>query len=155
MLREMRRKNRQMTEEDTIGVLKEAEYGVLSTICKGNIPYGIPMSFAYEDECIYLHCALDGQKLDNIENNNQVSFTVITSTELMPQAFSTKYTSAIAIGEISIVNDIEEKRKGLILMIKKYSPDFYESGLKYINNAFNNVNVLKIKINKITGKARL
>lgn len=155
MLREMRRKNRQMTEEDTIEVLKEAEYGVLSTICKGNIPYGIPMSFAYEDECIYLHCALDGQKLDNIENNNQVSFTVITSTELMPQAFSTKYTSAIAIGEISIVNDIEEKRKGLILMIKKYSPDFYESGLKYINNAFNNVNVLKIKINKITGKARL
>lgn len=155
MLKEMRRKNRQMTEEDTKKLLKEAEYGVLSTICKESIPYGIPMSFVYDDDCIYLHCALEGQKLDNIENNNQVCFTAISSTEIIPQAFSTKYKSAIAIGEISIVNNIEEKKKGLILLIKKYSPDFYESGLEYIDNAFNSVNVLKIKVSKITGKARL
>jgi nitroimidazol reductase NimA-like FMN-containing flavoprotein (pyridoxamine 5'-phosphate oxidase superfamily) len=73
----------------------------------------------------------------------------------MPAAFATKYKSAIVFGKIIVVEDIEEKRKGLTDMVKKYNPDFYEAGVQYIDNAFEKAKVLKIEVCKMTGKARL
>lgn len=155
MFREMRRKDRLMLEEDTTALLENASFGILSTVSKNNTLYGIPMNFVYVNEEIYLHCALEGQKLDNISNCDSVCFNVIDAVEVMPAAFSTKYKSAIVFGKIVAVEDREEKRQGLIAMIQKYSPDFYESGLQYIDNAFESTKVLKIAVEKITGKARL
>ncbi len=155
MFREMRRKDRVMLEEDTKTLLENAPFGILSTVSKSNTPYGVPMSFVYTDEVIYLHCALEGHKLDNISNCDSVCFNVIDAVELMPAVFSTKYKSAIIFGKIIIVKDLEEKRQGLKAILKKYSPEFYEAGLRYIDNAFEKTEVLKIEIRLITGKARL
>lgn len=155
MFIEMRRQDRAMAEQDTKTLLETAQVGILSTISKDNIPYGVPMHFVYTNKVIYLHCAIEGKKLDNILRNNSICFNVVDAVELMPAAFATKYKSAIILGKIFVVEDIEEKRKGLIAMVKKYSPDFYEAGLKYIDNAFEKAKVLKIEINKMTGKARL
>lgn len=155
MFREMRRKDRVMLEEDTKVLLANADFGILSTVGKNNTPYGIPLNFVYTDEAIYLHCALEGKKLDNIENCTNICFTVIGDVEVMPAAFATKYKSAILLGTIMVVEDIEEKRKGLIAMLEKYSPDFYKAGLDYIDNAFEKTKVLKIKVSQISGKVRL
>jgi len=72
----------------------------------------------------------------------------------MPEAFSTKYKSAIVVGKIHEVKDPEEKREGLIAIVKKYSPEFYEAGVKYVDNASEKTKVLKIEILQITGKSR-
>lgn len=155
MFREMRRKDRQMSGEDTKALLNNTNYGVLSTISKDNTPYGAPISFVYTNDTIYLHSALEGHKLDNLAHNNSVCFTVVDSdsVELMPSAFSTKYKSAVVFGTISIVEDTE-KRKALEAILKKYSPDFYDAGLKYIDGAFKLTKVLKLEIIKISGKAK-
>lgn len=155
MFREMRRQDRAMVEEDAKTLLEAAQVGILSTVSKDNTPYGVPMNFVYTNEGIYLHCALEGQRLDNIVNNDSICFTVVDSVELMPAAFATKYKSAIVFGKIIVVEDIEEKRKGLTAIVTKYSPDFYEAGLRYIDNAFEKIKVLKIEVSKMTGKARL
>ena len=155
MFRKMRRTDRAMLEDDTKTLLENATVGILSTVSKSNTPYGIPMNFVYINEVIYLHCALEGEKLDNIANCDNICFTVIDAVEVMPAAFATKYKSAIVFGKIVVVEEREEKRQGLIAMIQKYSPDFYEPGLRYIENAFESTKVLKIEVHKMTGKARL
>lgn len=155
MLTEMRRKDRVMAEDDTKALLETAQVGILSTVNKDNTPYGVPISFVYAPEGIYLHCATAGQKLDNIQNNNSVCFTVFDGVELLPASFATKYKSAIVFGKITVVEDNAEKRKGLIAFVNKYSPDYYEAGLQYIDKAIERVVVLKIEVAHMTGKARL
>ena len=152
---EMRRKDRQLGMDETIEILNKSEYGILSTVGEDNVPYGVPINFVYTDGVIYFHCAKDvGHKIINIKQNNNVCFTVVNDVSLIPSAFSTKYSTAILYGTISVVEDREEKRKALEALIKKLSPDYMESGLKYIDNSMDDTGVLKMEIKQITGKAR-
>ena len=152
---EMRRKDRELGLEETIEILNKSEYGVLSTVDENNVPYGVPINFAYTDGVVYFHCAKDvGHKLNNIKQTSNVCFTVVNDVCLLPSAFSTKYSSAILFGTISAVENNEEKRKGLEALIKKLAPDYMESGLKYIANSMDDTTVLKMEVKQITGKAR-
>ena len=155
MLREMRRKDRAMSEAEAISILETAQVGTLATVSEDHIPYLVPMSFVYEQGAIYLHCAVEGKKLDNIRSNNNICFNVVEAVELLPAAFSTKYKSVTVFGKIAVVESQEEKRQSLIAIVKKYSPDFYEAGLQYIDNAIEKTKVLKIEVSRITGKAKV
>ena len=155
MLREMRRKDRAMSEAEAISILETAQVGTLATVSEDHIPYLVPMSFVYEQGAIYLHCAVEGKKLDNIRSNNNICFNVVEAVELLPAAFSTKYKSVTVFGKIAVVEAQEEKRQSLIAIVKKYSPDFYEAGLQYIDNAIEKTKVLKIEVSRITGKAKI
>jgi len=154
MFREMRRKDRLATEEVAKDLLKQNEYGILATLGEDSMPYAVPMSYAYVDNAIYMHCATKGHKLDNIRANAKVSFCVVGDTELFPGDFSTNYESTIAFGTASIIEDREEKVKGLKALIDKYSPDFQKEGMDYINRAFDATCVIKVDIEYMTGKKR-
>jgi len=78
---------------------------------------------------------------------------VIGDTKVLPEKFSTNYESTIVFGKASIVEG-EEKIEGLRLIIEKYSPEFMESGMEYINRAQMATKVVKIEIDEITGKVR-
>jgi len=155
VFREMRRKDRAMSEAEAISILETAQVGTLATVSEENIPYLVPMSFVYTQGAIYLHCAVEGKKLDNIRGNNNICFNVVEAVELLPAAFSTKYKSVNVFGKIAVVEAQEEKRQSLIAIVKKYSPDFYEAGLQYIDNAIEKIKVLKIEVSRITGKAKI
>lgn len=157
MLREMRRQDRQLSEDETLEIIAGGEYGVLCTGCEDSMPYGVPISYAYDPErkVIYMHCSADGgQKLDNLRVNNKVCFTIVVNTELMPEKFATKYWSANVFGTVSILNDVEEKHRGMEAILRKYAVDFEEKGLRYIDAAINKVSVLRLDIAFMMGKAR-
>ena len=155
MNNKMRRADRQLTDEETIKLFRDAEYGVLSIVGENNMPYGVPMSFALCDNNIYFHCsAAGGKKISSIEHCRNASFTVVDHTQLLPQQFATMYMSGIAYGTIGIVQDEAEKRKGIETILHKYSPDHIEKGMEYIDHALDKIYVLKFEINKITGKGR-
>ncbi|MDO5519445.1 MAG: pyridoxamine 5'-phosphate oxidase family protein [bacterium] len=152
---EMRRKDRQLSEEETVQLFETTGYGVLSTVSVDGTPYGVPMSFAYKDHCIFMHGAkAEGHKLQNIAANAEGCFTVVDQVQTLPEQFATKYMSAIAFGKIQVVEEEEQKRIALEALIKKYSPDFYEEGLSYIERAAANTTVLKLEITNMTGKGR-
>lgn len=152
---EMRRKDRKLSEEETVQLLKECEYGVLSTMSEDGTPYGLPISFAYKDGVIYMHGArAEGHKIVNIKDCARASFTVVDHTEVLPQSFATKYMSAIAFGNVSIVENEVEMRKGMEAILHKYSSDFLESGMKYIDKAIDKIYVLKFEIDELSGKGR-
>jgi uncharacterized protein len=153
MFKEMRRQDRKLEQEASIEILKKGEYGVLSTIGENGYPYGIPVNYVYIDDSIYFHSALEGQKLDNIQYTNKVSFCVVGQTEVLAEQFSTAYESVVVFGKASEVQE-EEKTKAFLALIDKYSAAFTEKGREYIEKAAHMTKVIKINAEQMTGKAR-
>lgn len=151
---EMRRKDRQLTEEEAIEILRNGEWGVLSTLCQDGYPYGTPISYVYEDGKIYFHgTSAAGLKSDNIERHPQACFTVVGKTELLPSQFGTKYESAIVFGTVKKSTDTIGVLQKLVA---KYSADFTESGEKFSRSvaAAGRVAVYEMTVEQITGKGR-
>lgn len=153
MYQEMRRKDRALTQEESLRILEENTYGVLSTAGGDGQPYGVPLSYVWKDGAIYFHCAGEGHKLTNISENDRVSFCVIGSTQILPDKFSTSYESVIVFGRAKELSD-EEKKAVLMELVYKYSSGFEGEGEKHIENAFKRVKVYKIATEHITGKGR-
>ncbi|MGE5632341.1 MAG: pyridoxamine 5'-phosphate oxidase family protein [Caulobacteraceae bacterium] len=153
MFKAMRRQDREISSAEINCILESGLYGVLSTTGENGYAYGVPLSYAYDNGNIYFHCAIEGGKLDNIKHNNRVSFCVVSKAEPLPGDFSMRYESVIAFGKAyEVLGD--EKREALIMLIKKYSPEYVEQGIDYINRAQEKTEVIKIEIDHITGKAR-
>jgi uncharacterized protein len=149
----MRRKDREISAQEAVELFDKAEYGVLSTIDKSGQPYGVPLSYVYKDNAIYFHCAVDGQKLDNITNNSKVSFCVVGSTTVLPETFGTLYESAVIFGIASEVHN-DERHRALVWLLEKYCSTFLAGGLQYIELKNNITKVIKIEISQLSGKAR-
>ncbi len=149
----MRRKDRMITDAETFSILEKGEYGILSTVSSSNEPYGVPLNYCLIDECIYFHCAPEGRKINNINNNPRVSFCVVGKTEVLPDKFGTKYESCIVEG-LASESFGEMKQLALEGLIQKYSENFVSEGFKYIEKLKGKTKVFKISIESISGKAR-
>lgn len=153
MLKEMRRKDRQLSAEEAMEILANGEYGVLSTFGE-EYPYGVPVNYALADNAIYIHGSIEnGQKGENIALNENVCFTVVGKTEVLASKFAEKYESVIVLGKAEAVED-GAKEKALEALIDKYSPEFREAGMQYIHAAKDQTGVYRIVIRQVTGKAR-
>lgn len=148
----MQRKDKKLEYNDIVEILKHNSYGVLSTVGEDGSPYGVPISYIYFNNSIYFHCAIKGHKLDNISNNDKVSFCVVGQTQILPEEFNTKYESVIIFGRATEVFD-DEKNMALLEILNKYSPDYIEQGKEYIEKASKATRVVKISIEHISGKA--
>ena len=153
MERPMRRADRAIPDYEAQEILRAGEYGILSTVSVEGQPYGIPVSYVYTGEAIYFHCALEGHKLENLSGNNRVSFCVVGKTQVLPDKFATNYESVIVLGKACEVTG-DEKHTALVDLLKKYSPDFIDKGLRYIDGDGHKAKVYKIVIEAMTGKAR-
>jgi len=147
----MRRKDKEIGTDEAINFLTVCEYGVLSTVGNDGQPYGVPLNYAYKDNCIYFHCALTGHKIYNIDNNPKVSFCAVGDTKVLPSEFSTNYVSEVAFGVASEIQGTE-RYNALVLLLEKFSPDFLEEGKKYIEKLDKVTKVIKIEIQHISGK---
>lgn len=152
MFRDMRRKDREMSKDQAVEIMKNSDYGILSTLGEDGYPYGIALNYTYFNENIYFHCAKEGHKLDNIKNNNKVSFCIVSEAEVVKEKFSTKYKSVVLFGKAEEVLG-DEKSDILLEIIKKYSLEFFESGKRYVENSKNATKIYKINIEYYTGKS--
>ena len=153
MPRPMRRDDRALTSEQATEILQKGEYGVLSTVSADGQPYGVPVSFAFNGNALYFHCAVEGHKLDNLAANPRVSFCVVGATEVLPDKFATRYESAIAFGSARELTG-DEQHAALTRLLEKYSTNFMEKGEKYIESDMPKTRVFKIEIESMSGKAR-
>jgi nitroimidazol reductase NimA-like FMN-containing flavoprotein (pyridoxamine 5'-phosphate oxidase superfamily) len=153
MERKIRRTDRAIPESEAKGILEKGEFGILSTASLDGQPYGVPISYSYTGNVIYFHSAIEGHKLENLGENNRVSFCVVGKTGVLPEKFATRYESAIVFGKAFELTD-HEKHNGLLEIVKKYSPGFINEGLQYIENAVHKTRVYKIVIESISGKSR-
>ena len=154
-MKAMRKKKFELSEESAISILKNAEYGVLSTISDDGTPYGVPMNYVFEGDEIFLHCAKEGHKIDNMLNNPNVCFTVVGKAILIPERSTTAYESAIVFGKATIMLSDAEKVDILRKFVKRFLPaSQYEAVMKKVEETISMHGVVRIDITGISGKSR-
>lgn len=153
MKREMRRKNREISRECAYEIIKNSEYGFLSTVSEDGSPYCIAISHALVGNDIYFHCAKQGHKIDNIMRDNRVCFTAVGKTNIIPEEFTTEYESAVAFGIAEFIEDKNEKLSAMLKICEKYTPEYMEMAGEYANREMDAMHLCRIHVEHITGKA--
>ena len=118
-------------------------------------PYILPFNYGYKDNCIYIHCAKEGKKIDLIKKNNYVCIEIeqITRIERYEKAckWATTYQSIVGYGTVEIITDYDQKRKGLDVIMEHNGANSTHD-LDYEKNQVDSMSILKVEITEITGK---
>lgn len=150
----IRRQDRLLDEKEAMALLEAGEYGVMSMVADG-MPYAVPVSYAYDGSgAIYVHCAPEGEKLEALRKCGDVVFVVVGKTEVLPSKFTTRYESILVRGTARTGLDEAERYRALDLILKKYSPDDYETGRKYAAASFHRTEIIRIDVETVSGKTK-
>ena len=109
MFRELARKNKKISMEECIEVLKSETRGVVSVLGDDDYPYGMPMNHFYneEDGKIYFHCGKYGYRLDALKKHDKVSFCVFDQGYRNEGEWALNVKSIIVFGRMEIIDDPE------------------------------------------------
>jgi nitroimidazol reductase NimA-like FMN-containing flavoprotein (pyridoxamine 5'-phosphate oxidase superfamily) len=149
MFRKMRRSDKAMSKEMTLDLLSRGQEGILGTIGDNGYPYTVVVNYVYLDDKIYFHCAKTGQKIDNINFNNNVSFSVYDNVKVIGEELTTHYESLAVFGKARV---IETSRDILLALVNKYADLDQEKVLSMIDKEINITALVEIEIDHITGK---
>jgi len=150
-----RMKTHQLNEKEINDLLAYSMVGRLATVSAAGIPYVIPVHFVYENQKIYIHGLIKGQKLENIAANSNVCFEIdhfenfIMPAENSPCDVNTQYQSVIITGTAKLIEDEKEKTNALNYIVEKYTPLL--AGIPF-GNAIKATAVIEITPTEITGK---
>ena len=112
----------------------------------------MPLCFGYKDKILYFHSAKEGQKLEILRRNHQVCFEFDIDARVLPGKaacnWTVAYKSVIGFGTASILEDSEEKKKALDIIMHQYSEDDF----KYADKTLAKMLVIKVDISRMTGK---
>lgn len=149
----MRRKDRALSESEAREILGGAEFGVLASVGEDGWPYAVPVNHVLSGDSIYIHCALEGHKLLNIAHESRVSYCAVGHSKVLPEKLSTLYESAIAFGRVTLLEDLAEKRFALEELARRFAPGLESESAQHIQKSFERTAILRIHIERITGKA--
>ena len=150
--RPLRRFRQQLSDDESVGILKKATSGTLALLGDNGYPYAVPISYVYAEGKLYFHSALSGHKVDAIRNSDKASFCVIEQDNIHPKEFTTYFRSVIAFGRIHIVEDDVEKLSAARLLSERYNPGDEEGFQKELEKGFARMFVIRFDIEHLTGK---
>lgn len=158
MNRGMTRREREVTEEAKIRRILETCKIVHLGLVDKDRPYVVPMNYGFEMEdgrlTLYVHGALKGYKLDLMRENPNVFFEMECDVQPFEGSVACKYgmaySSIMGRGTAHMVEDVEEKKKALSLIMKAQTGgDFtFEDKMTTI------VSVIRIDVSSYTAKHR-
>lgn len=153
MFRELTRKNKKLSAEECIHVLKTEKRGVLSVNGDNGYPYGAPMNHWYnpEDGKIYFHCGKTGHRLDSLKKDSKASFCVYDNGYCKPDEWALNVKSVIVFGKIRLVDDIETIVDITTKLSRKFTDD--EAYIKKEIESFAHITMLlELTAEHICGK---
>jgi len=125
-MRSMRRKDREVTNiNEKIEIINNCKVIRLGMQDKEGL-YIVPLNFGYsylEDKLtLYFHSAKEGRKLDAIVENSDVAFEMDCEHRLIEAdtacLYGFAFKSIVGNGVASIVENMEEKKRALSLLMK-------------------------------------
>ena len=148
----MRKKEKEITEKSAIETIIKKSLICRLALSDDNSPYIVPLCFGYEDNVLYFHGSQKGKKIDIIKKNQKVCFEFDTNTEIVKAEdacrWSMRYRSVIGFGKAVLLEDIDEKRKALNIIMSQYSDGTFQ-----FNDAIlKKTGVIKVEIESMAGK---
>ncbi len=139
-------------------IIERGRYAVVG-LSRNNEPYVVTLSYGYDkvENVLYFHCGKIGQKIDFLRSNPLACATIIDIDGKDTDTCDHPYTSVILRGAMHFVNDGKEMDRAIRLMIshlEKTRADYFYAKLQPGNKGYDNMQVLKMMIDSMTGKAR-
>jgi len=151
MFRKMRRFKQEIKIEDCTMVLKETKRAVLSMNGDDNYPYSIPVNYIYDEEKIYIHCALEGYKIDCIKRNDKICFVACDNGYKKEDDWAYNVTSVIIFGRAKLLTDKETVINKLTKIGEKYYPA--KSDIENeISKSISRAQIIELNIEHMSGK---
>lgn len=157
MKRGMTRREREVTDKNEIRNILETCKVVHVGMVDGDEPYVVPMNYGYtmdDGVTIYLHSAPKGYKLDVLQKNPKVfvemECDIVPLEGKLPCQYGTTYQCFMGRGTAEIVEDVEEKKHALTVLMKTQTGKDFEFTDKLVSI----VSVIKVQISEYTAKAR-
>ena len=148
----MRRSEKEITDKAEVEEIIRKSLVCRLAMVDGQTPYMVPLCFGYQDNTLYLHSAREGKKLELLKTNPNVCFEFDVDTELQKGKsacdWGMSYRSVIGFGEASLVEDVEDKRHALDIIMHQYA----EGDFSYTDAALKSTAVIKVDISAMTGK---
>ena len=155
----MTRREQQVTDTNEIIDILEKSKVVHVGMIDGDEPYVVPMNYGYTLEdgklTLYLHGAKRGRKIDVLSEKPKVFFEMCCDVTPFEGEVACKYgntyASIMGRGVATIVEDVEEKKNALsVLMKTQVSRDFvFEDKLTTV------VSIIRIDTLEFTAKKRV
>lgn len=155
----MRRADREVVDIEIIKEILDKSYIIHLGMSNDDEPYVVPLHYGYvfmDDKItFYIHGAKVGKKYEFIKNNPKVFVQIDCDMKLIdgednPCKYSAEYASFMGKGEAFIVENVEEKIKGLKILMKTQVNREFE----FNENMVNGVNVIKIVVKEYSAKKR-
>lgn len=148
----MRRSDREVKDQGIIDdVLRRA------TVCRlgmidGDVPYVVPLCFGYDGSALYFHGAIKGRKMNVLRVNPKVcfEFDLIADPREAEEAcdWGMCYQSIIGFGSAVLLDELEDKRRALDVIMAQYSDKTYH----YPENMLKATAVIKVVIESMSCK---
>lgn len=155
----MRRKDREITDFTEIIEIFEKNNVLRLGLCDANIPYVVPLTYAYEiinDKVVlYFHSAKEGRKIDLINKNANVCIEIDSWHELVQGEkacdYSYKYESLIGEGKAELIDKPSEKLHAMEVIMKKVAKN---DKTVFNDQMLQAVCLVKIELSSVSGKRK-
>ena len=118
----VRRKDKEITDKALLNKILRTSKFVTIAFCLDNVPYLVSLSHGYDEKrnCLYFHCASEGKKLVYLKANNVVwGQALLDFGPSEEDDCSQLYASVHFSGKVTLIEDLDEKRRAIQCMINQ------------------------------------
>jgi nitroimidazol reductase NimA-like FMN-containing flavoprotein (pyridoxamine 5'-phosphate oxidase superfamily) len=149
----MRKANREIKDKAAIRAVMEEALVCRIGLSDDGMPYIVPMNFGLGENCLYLHCATEGRKLDIIRRNNRICFEMDLLRGIRQGqescGWGARYESVIGFGRAVFMDDPAEKRSALDRIMEHCGAT---GPFSYPDETLARTAVIRIDIESVMGK---
>jgi len=149
----MRRADKKITDRQIIDQIIRSSEVCRIAYAHNNLPYITPVSFGYDGQCIYIHTAKSGRKIDFLKKNNYVCFQFETDVKTITDdksacKWTAAFKSVVGYGHMIEAKGFREQEYALNQIMQHYSGKSWP----FEEKMFSNVILWKIEIEELSGK---
>jgi uncharacterized protein len=148
----LRRKDREILDRAEIDAIIQAGTVLYLSLAEDNIPFVVPVYYAYDGEALYFHSAKVGTKIRMLKRNNQVCFAISLDhgviEDAVPCDFEARHRTVIGVGTATFIEEAAAKAAALDRIVARFT----DRKFTYPATTLNNTAVIRIAIATIKGK---
>ena len=153
-----RARNEILSDDEKLALLRGGDHVTLA-LCADDEPYIVTLSYGLDEanRRLYFHCANEGDKLEFIRRNGRACATLIKDNGYLETRCDHDYESLVIRGPIVVVDDLDEKKRALRVLLEHLERDpepIFERNIKD-DRSYDGVTILRLDMESIVGKKYL